>query len=101
MNDDRASLRLDVAQRADVIVVQLIGHSPRDQAVDYVLEVTGRSTSRHRGRTTLAADTPAILSTVRIKAGDDWCVRLVAEEDGRARYELSEGPCEGEAGDDQ
>ena len=91
-NHDRA-LSLAIAEVGDVIEVQLIGLSPRQQAVSYTLEVTGRSSSRHKGRTTLAADTRAVLSTMRISAGGDWCVRLTAEDDGGEPYEVTEGSC--------
>ncbi len=92
------ALRLNVEQRDGEIEVQLIGHSAATQKVSYLLEVTGRSTSRHRGATTLTAGATAILSTMRASAGDDWCVKLVAEEPGRAPYEVIEGTCAPDAG---
>ncbi len=93
MTEDTHALRLDVRQQAGGIEVQLIGNSARAQQVSYLLEVTGQSTSRHRGSTTLTAGTPAILSTIRATSGGDWCVRLVAEEEGREPYEILEGSC--------
>ncbi len=93
MTEDSQALTLDVQQRDGVIEVQLIGHSERAQEVSYLLEVTGQSTSRHRGKTTLAAGTTAILSTMRANAGENWCVKLVAEEPGREPYEIVEGSC--------
>jgi hypothetical protein len=85
------ALTLDVAARDGIIEVRLIGLSARAQEVTYALEVSGQSTSRHRGKTTLAAGTEAVLSTMRAEAGENWCVRLVAEEEGRAPYEITEG----------
>lgn len=93
MNDDPRALTLQVQQRDGGIDVQLIGHSPRTQEVSYTLEVTGNSTSRHRGKTTLTAGNTAVLSTMRASAGDKWCVKLMAEEPGRAPYEVIEGSC--------
>lgn len=87
------ALTLDVQQRDGVIAVQLIGHSVRTQEVSYLLEVTGQSTSRHRGKTTLTAGTTAVLSTMRASAGENWCVKLAAEEPGRVPYEVIEGSC--------
>ena len=87
------ALSLDVETRDGMLEVRLTGLSPRAQGVSYSLEVTGSSTSRHRGSTRLAADTPAVLSTLRTTAGEDWCVKLIAEEEGRAPYEVTRGSC--------
>lgn len=93
MNDAPGALTLAVHQHGDAIEVQLIGESPEARQVSYLLEVSGKSQSRHRGKTTLAANARTVLSTVKANAGPDWCVRLVAEEDGRAPYEIREGNC--------
>ena len=93
MTDEAPALTLAVREHDGLIEVQLIGLSPRAQAVSYALEVTGQSTARHRGSTTLAAGTRAVLSTMTTRAGDDWCVKLTAEEAGRAPYEITRGPC--------
>lgn len=87
------ALSLDVEDKGGMIEVRLTGLSPRAQGVSYSLEVTGTSTSRHRGSTQLAAGTRAVLSTMRTSAGADWCVKLVAEEEGRAPYEITRGTC--------
>jgi hypothetical protein len=93
MIDSSPALTLDVQQHDGAIEVRLIGHSPRTQQVSYALEVTGQSTSRHRGKTTLTADTPAVLSTMRAQTGDNWCVKLVAEDEGGEPYEVTRGTC--------
>lgn len=93
MTQDTHALRLDVRQQDGGIEVQLIGKSATAQQVSYLLEVSGNSTSRHRGKTTLTAGATAVLSTVRANTGADWCVRLVAEEEGREPYEVLEGNC--------
>lgn len=95
MTEEPHALTLDVRERDGMLEIALIGLSPRAQGVSYALEVTGNSTSRHRGSTTLAAGTRAVLSTMRTTAGDNWCVKLTAEEDGRAPYEITQGPCAG------
>jgi hypothetical protein len=87
------ALTLDVRHEADAIEVQLIGDSPRAQEVSYILEVTGSSTSHHRGKTKLTANARTVLATVRASAGENWCVRLLAEEEGRAPYEIQKGRC--------
>lgn len=93
MTDEAHALTLDVQATNGVIEVQLIGLSPRAQAVSYALEVTGQSTSRHRGSTTLTPGTRAVLSTMRTQVADNWCVKLVAEDAGSAPYEITRGPC--------
>ena len=98
MSDAPPALRLDVQREGGAIAVQLIGHSPEARQVSYALEVSGRSSSRHRGKTTLAAGATAVLSTMRVEAGDDWCVKLTAEEQGRAPYEVVEGSCSASSG---
>jgi hypothetical protein len=93
MTQDTRALTLEVLEQDGAIVVTLIGNAPRAQTVDYTLEVTGNSTSRHRGSTTLTANVEAVLSTIRISTESAWCVRLVATEDGREPYEIVEGNC--------
>lgn len=93
MTEAPHALTLDVEERDGMLEVRLIGLSPRAQAVSYDLEVTGRSTSKHNGRTTLAAGTQAVLSTMRTAAGENWCVKLMAEEEGRAPYAITRGTC--------
>ena len=93
MSEQPHALTLDVHEHDGTVEIRLIGHSPRAQAVSYALEVTGQSTSRHRGATTLTAGTRAVLSTMRTRATDNWCVKLTAEEEGRAPYEITQGPC--------
>lgn len=87
------ALSLDVETRDGMLEVRLTGLSERAQGVSYSLEVTGTSTSRHRGSTQLAAGTQAVLSTLRTTASEGWCVKLVAEEEGRAPYEVTRGTC--------
>ncbi|WP_379923269.1 curli-like amyloid fiber formation chaperone CsgH [Erythrobacter sp. R86502] len=94
MKQDPQALSLDVKKRGDVVEVQLIGRSARSQEVSYSLEVVAQSTSRHRGKTTLIAGKTAVLSTMRATVGENWCVKLVAEELGREPYEVFEGSCE-------
>lgn len=96
MNEIPDALTLDVQRTQGAIEVQLIGDSPRAQQVSYLLEVTGQSTSRHRGKTTLAANARTVLSTIRANTGETWCVRLVAEEEGRTPYEIRQGNCSDE-----
>jgi hypothetical protein len=98
MTDAPHALSLKVHRTADALEVELLGHSADARHVSYRLEVTGTSTSRHSGKTTLAAGTPAVLSKIRASAGEDWCVLLWAEEEGQEPYEIREGSCTGTPG---
>jgi hypothetical protein len=98
MPEARPALRLDVEQRDGNIEVRLIGDAAQTQEVSYTLEVSGQSTSRHRGHTTLTGGSSAVLSTMRASVGADWCVKLTAQEAGGAPYEITRGPCDA-AGD--
>lgn len=91
--DTARALSLDVAAGDGVLDVRLTGLSERARSVSYSLEVTGTSTSRHHGSTQLAPGKQAVLSTMRTSAGAEWCVRLVAEEEGSAPYEITRGTC--------
>jgi hypothetical protein len=93
MSDNPEALTLEVHRNGDAIEVQLMGDSRHTQQVSYLLEVTGQSTSRHRGKTTVAANARTVLSTVRANVGERWCVRLLAEDEGREPYEILEGDC--------
>lgn len=93
MTDNAPALTLDVREHDGMLEIELVGLSPQAQEVRYALEVTGNSISRHRGSTTLGAGTRAVLSTMRTTAGENWCVKLTAEEEGRAPYEITRGPC--------
>lgn len=93
MRDASHALSLKVERTGGTIAVELLGHSPRARQVSYVLEVSGQSTSRHRGTTTLAANTPVRLSAMTASVGETWCVRLLAEEEGSDPYEIVEGDC--------
>ncbi|OBV10208.1 curli-like amyloid fiber formation chaperone CsgH [Erythrobacter dokdonensis] len=93
MNDVPRALSLKVEQTDGAITVELVGHSARARQVSYELEVSGRSNSRHRGSTMLAANTPVRLSTMTASVGESWCVRLLAEEEGGDPYEILAGDC--------
>jgi hypothetical protein len=86
------ALELEVVDHGNAIEVRLHGHAAEARQVSYELEVTGTSTSRHRGSTSLAAGSPVVLSAMRVSVGESWCARLRAEEAGRAPYEILRGP---------
>lgn len=91
--DDRAVV-LEVAEKGDAVEVVLTGHSSVEQTIAYELALTGNSTSRHRGKTTLAADRSVVLSRMTMPAKPDWCVTAtITEQDGRS-YSYEQGSCD-------
>lgn len=95
MTDRPPALNLEVEARDGMLDVRLVGLSPQAVEVRYTLEVTGSSTSRHSGATTLTAGARAVLSTLRTTTAGEWCVKLEAAEAGRAPYTLTRGTCAG------
>ena len=82
------AITLSIQPRGDVTEVSLEGHSPVDQRVEYSIEMTGSSTSR---QTSLTANVPVVLSTMRRQTAGDWCVTIdVTEENGR-NYRYTRG----------
>lgn len=87
------AIEMAVERSGDMVEVKLLANSPTSQRVEYVLELSGTSSSRHSGSTQVQANKPAVLSTMRMQAGGEWCVTArIVEQDGGA-YEYSEGSC--------
>lgn len=93
MTHDAQALELKVTDMGPHLEVQLLAHSLRAQQVSYEFEVTGNSISRHRGKTSLAAGSEHVLSTVKASKDENWCARVTVEEENRDPYELREGNC--------
>lgn len=87
------AIDMEISREGETIEVTLTGNSPHDQRVQYELELTGASTSRHKGSTMLRANDVSVLSTMRMNAAPTWCVAArVTEQDGTT-YEFLEGTC--------
>lgn len=93
MNEEARALALEVTDAGAHVELQLLAHSSRSQEVSYEIEVTGDSTTRHKGRTTLQAGAEAVLSTIRTSKSGDWCARVTVREEGREAYQILRGSC--------
>ncbi len=91
--DDHRAVKLSVEEKAGAVEVILTGESQVDQQVAYELLMKGRSTSRHKGKTSLRANHSAVLSTMRMDASEEWCVTVKVVESEGSTYEYSEGNC--------
>ncbi|MBK9003154.1 MAG: hypothetical protein IPM67_07045 [Sphingomonadales bacterium] len=86
------SLQLDLSESADgSIAVMLIANSIRSQNVSYELRTIGASVSTHKGSTRLQANHESTLSTIRFRAGSNWCVSLSVKEELGSRYTITRG----------
>lgn len=86
------SLAIEVIETEDdKLTVLLKGHSKTAQRISYELEIRGASTAVHKGSTSLAADTPALLSTMRFTRSDCWSVRLAVTEEVAGSYRIERG----------
>ena len=83
------ALSLEVSEADGQVEVHLVGKADRALKVSYTLEVTGQSSSTHRGSTALQAGSRSVL----VSAGKDWCARLSVTENGGDSYEIVEGTC--------
>lgn len=88
------ALSLNVDQTPERVGVELVAHSPVTQRVDYSIELTGASRSRHSGSTTLVAGERHVLSTLRTGIGAEWCARAEVQEETGESYVLTAGECD-------
>lgn len=86
-------LTLEVAESADRVELKVTSDGSRSSAVEFSLEVSGTSTSRHRGKTTVSAGSGQTLATVRVNKSRNWCAVLEVSEEGGESYTDRHGAC--------
>ena len=89
---DRA-ISLKVIEGTGTVEVQVVADSQVTQQVEFEIELTGASNSRHKSSVTLAPGGRKVLSRMRINASDGWCARLTVSEASGGQYTLTEGDC--------
>lgn len=92
-SEPRQALSLEVEEAANSVAVHLVALSPVSQKVDYTVELTGTSRSRHSGSTTIPANERRVLSQMRTGFADNWCARVQVQEERGAAYTLTAGEC--------
>lgn len=87
------ALTLDVEEQADSVEIQLIAKSPREQRVEYAIELVGSSRSKHKGATTISANEAHVLSRLKTGYADGWCATVAVTEGDGTSYTLTAGDC--------
>ena len=87
------ALALSVTEHADNVELELIAHSQTDQQVEFALELTGSSTSRHNSTTTITAGERQVLSRLKTSYRDGWCAKVDVTEANGESYTLTAGDC--------
>jgi hypothetical protein len=90
---DARALSLAVVKSGERIAIEVVANSATDQSIDYAIELTGASRSRHRGSTRITAGERHVLSRLSTNAGSDWCAVVEVSESDGPHYTLSAGPC--------
>jgi hypothetical protein len=94
-SSDTRALALNVIENGDTVEIELIANSRVTQQVEYEVELTGASSARHRGSTSIAAGDRQGLSRMKTSASKGWCATVEVNEASGARYTLTAGDCTG------
>lgn len=87
------ALALSVVENSGSVEIELIAQTETTQQVEYALELTGSSTSSHRGNTSITGGDRHILSRLKTSFSDSWCAKVDVTEGNGARYTLTAGDC--------
>lgn len=93
MNNQFRTIKMTSKHNGDNVEIIVTGQSPDPVSVNYKLEVSGQSTTRHSGSTRLAAGDKQTLSRVRVSTAKRWCAVLQVEQSNGVNYRLTDGMC--------
>ncbi|EAQ28005.1 hypothetical protein NAP1_10438 [Erythrobacter sp. NAP1] len=93
MGDQDRALTLEVAEQAGSVEIELIADSATSQKVDYKLKLTGSSTARHAGSTSVNAGERHVLSRLKTSFAESWCATVDVTEANGEQYTLTAGAC--------
>ena len=77
----------------DFVEILIRTTSASGMEVKYALELQGRSSTRHAGRTQLNGAVGSVLSRVRVPDDSEWCATLEVTPAEGAAYRLQQGRC--------
>lgn len=92
-SSDTRALSLDVIEGDETVEVQVVADSQVTQRVEYMLELSGASNSRHKSSVTLASGDRQVLSRMKMNTSEGWCAKLEVSEASGERYTLTAGDC--------
>jgi hypothetical protein len=92
--EPQRAVTLGVSETEDQVAVELIANSPTAQSLEYEIELVGNSRSRHKGSTSIPANTRHVLSTMKTSAADGWCATVKVTEQAGESYTLTAGSCQ-------
>ena len=90
---DTRALSLKVVEHSNSVEIEVVADSAVTQQIDFEVELTGASNSRHKSSSSVAAGDRQVLSKLRMSASDDWCAKLKVSESTGAKYTLTAGEC--------
>ncbi len=83
----------EIPGQPNMIELLVTANTQKNVGVRYVLNVSGRSTSRQAGATQITPQSKAPLSRVRVNKSPGWCAVLDVEQDDGVSYFLEKGEC--------
>ena len=92
-SSETRAISLNVIEGSETVEVQVVGDSPVTQQVEFEVELSGASNSRHKSSVTLASGDRQVLSRMKINTSDGWCAKLTVSEASGERYTLTAGDC--------
>lgn len=87
------ALSLNVIEMPGSVEIEVVADSQVTQQVEFEVELTGASNSRHKSSVGLASGDRQVLSRMRINTSDSWCAKLDVSEASGARYTVTAGDC--------
>ena len=98
MSSERA-VEMRVTEEDQAVLVELLAATQSERAVEYDIEVTGASRSRHSGKSVVGPAQTSPLSRFRVSHRGEWCAIAQIREDDGESYTLEAGSCVGHRSD--
>ena len=92
MSSERA-VEMRVTEEDQTVLVELLAATQSERSVEYDVEVTGASRSRHSGNRVIGPEQSSPLSRFRVAHRGEWCAVAQIREEGGESYTLEAGNC--------
>jgi len=90
---DTRALSLNVKESRETVEIEVVADSPVTQQIEFEIELTGASNSRHKSTVSVASGDRQVLSKLRMNTSEDWCAKLKVSESSGWQYTLTAGEC--------